>query len=211
MKEDIMIRAIGGIDDKLIEGAEKEQKLSSAKVSWLKWGSIAAAFVLVVAMGVMVLPGMLKGNNPVVTPDTPSISGNEGGDVVNPEGEIAPYSKYKYSVDKGKYATFVQGRVIADKYVGNKLEDVTVTAGWVYSNDGEFWKADEHARAEIYEIEGISTDVAVALKFTDELEAQLTTCFYVIMNPEADLTPVQPYVITDTSWEQNDGDGGVQE
>ncbi len=209
MKEDLMRQAIGDIDDKLIEGAEKQNSAKRPRLSWVKWGSIAAAFVLIVAIGIMALPGMLKIDTPVVTPDTPSTGGNEGGEIVNPNGvsgEMAPFTKYKYAIDEGGYTTYIQGKVIADKFVGDKLEDVTVTAGWMYTNGGEFWRADEHARAEIYEIEGVSTDVAVAIKFLDELEAQTTTMYYVIMNPTADLTPVQSYVITYDDPAQNDGE-----
>ena len=212
MKEDMMRQAIGGIDDKLIEGSEKQQTTRRTRVSWVKWVSIAAALVLVVAMGVMILPGMLKGNEPVVTPDAPSVSGNgEGVSDSNYTGdETVLYEKYEYSVDTGKYSSYVQGKVIPDNKVGDKLEDVTVTAGWVRP-EGLPQAEKEHARAEIYEIKGVSTNVAVAIRFTDELEAELTTCYYVIMNPSADLTPVQPYVITYTPFEQNDGDGSVQE
>jgi hypothetical protein len=136
--------------------------------------------------------------------DGPNGSGYE---IVNPDGEWAPYTRYKYAVDEGRYAAYIQGKVITEKNVGGKLEDVTVTAGWMYMNGGEYWRADEHARAEIYEIKGVSTDVAVAIRFTDALEAQRTNCYYVIMNPEADLTPVQDYIINYHS----DGIGEVQE
>lgn len=205
MKEDIMRAAIGNIDEKLIEGAEKEPGTGGAKVSWLKWGSVAAAAVLIAVTGVTVLPGMLKGNGPTDTPVTAQTGNNEGGEAVLPGNEMAPYSRYKYSVDEGKYSAYVQGKVIAAKYVGEKLENVTVTAGWVYTNGGEFWRADEHARAEIYEIKGVSTDTAVAIKFLDKLEAQITDTYYVIMDPEADLTPVSVYVIADEAFSQLDG------
>ena len=205
MKEDIMRAAIGNIDEKLIEGAEKEPGTGGAKVSWLKWGSVAAAAVLIAVTGVTVLPGMLKGNGPADTPVTALTGNNEGGEAVLPGGEAAPYSRYKYSVDEGKYSSYVQGKVIAAKYVGEKLEDVTVTAGWVYTNGGEFWRADEHARAEIYEIKGVSTDTAVAIKFLDKLEAQITDTYYVIMDPAADLTPVSVYVINEEAFSQQDG------
>ena len=205
MKEDIMRRAIGEIDEKLIEGAEKEPGTDGAKVSWLKWGSVAAAAVLIAVTGVTVLPGMLKGNGPADTSVTAQTGGNEGGEAVLPGNEAAPYSRYKYSVDEGKYSAYVRGKVIAARYVGEKLEDVTVTAGWVYMNGGEFWRADEHARAEIYEIKGVSTDTAVAIKFLDKLEAQITDTYYVIMNPEADLTPVSVYVINEEAFSQQDG------
>lgn len=208
MKEDIMRQAIGDIDDKLIEGSEKQQSVKRTRLSWVKWGSVAAAFVLVIAVGVMILPGMLKGNNHVVTPDTLSTGGNEG---INAGGYVeGVFEKgYTYSVDEGRYASYVKGKVIADKYVGGKLEDVTVTAGWVDA-DGKML-SEEHARAEIYEIEGVSPDTAVAIRFIDELEAQVTTMYYVIMSPEADLTPVQSYIITYTPLEQYDGEGNVQE
>ena len=225
MKEDIMRAAIGNIDEKLIEGAEKEPGTGGAKVSWLKWGSVAAAAVLIAVTGVTVLPGMLKGNGPADTPVTTQAGGNEGGEAVLPGNEAAPYSRYKYSVDEGKYSSYVQGKVIAARHVGEKLEDVTVTAGWVYMNGGECaarreerhalreehlldlrWQiADEHARAEIYEIKGVSTDTAVAIKFLDKLEAQITDTYYVIMNPEADLTPVSVYVINEEAFSQQDG------
>ena len=200
-----MRAAIGNIDEKLIEGAEKEPGTGGAKVSWLKWGSVAAAAVLIAVTGVTVLPGMLKGNGPADTPVTTQAGGNEGGEAVLPGNEAAPYSRYKYSVDEGKYSSYVQGKVIAARHVGEKLEDVTVTAGWVYMNGGEFWRADEHARAEIYEIKGVSTDTAVAIKFLDKLEAKITDTYYVIMNPEADLTPVSVYVINEEAFSQQDG------
>ncbi len=198
--EDTMRRAIGGIDENLIEGAEKAVEKKPVRMSWVKWGSIAAAFVLVVALSVFALPGMLRGNDPVVRPDNPATNaGNEGG----LSGENKFEKGYTYSVDEGKYASYVKGKTIADKYVGSKLDDVTVTAGWVDANGKKL--TEEHAKAEIYEISGVSTDVAVAIRFIDELEAQNTTMFFVIMNPTADLTPVQPWVITDNPWEQNDG------
>ena len=204
-KEDTMRRAIGGIDDNLIESSEKAVGKKPVRMSWVKWGSIAAAFVLVVAFSVFALPGMLRGNDPVVTPDNPATNaGKEGG--LNSENKFE--KGYTYSVDEGKYASYVEGKAIADKYVGSKLDDVTVTAGWVDANGKKL--TEEHAKAEIYEISGVSTDVAVAIKFIDELEAQNTTMFFVIMNPTADLTPVQPWVITYDDPGMMD-DGGVQE
>ena len=211
MKEDMMRQAIGDIDDRLIAGAEKQPTTRCSGISWVKWGSIAAAFVLIVAVGVMVLPGMLKTDSPVVAPDTPTVSGNKGvGDPNYTGNETALYEKYEYSVDTGKYSSYVQGKVISDNKVGDKLEDVTVAAGWVRP-EGLPKAEKEHARAEIYEIKGVSSDVAVAIKFVDELEAQVTTMYYVIMNPEADLTPVPDYIITFDSDANLDGDGGVQE
>ena len=43
------------------------------------------------------------------------------------------------------------------------------------------------------------------------VKAQVTTMYYVIMNPEADLTPVQNYIITFDADADLDGEGNVQE
>ena len=45
-------------------------------------------------------------------------------------------------------------------------------------------------------INGVSSDVAVALKFLDKGEAVTTTHYYVILNPNADLSIVEEYIIT---------------
>ncbi|MBR5721356.1 MAG: hypothetical protein IKX78_02600 [Clostridia bacterium] len=200
MKEEIMRRDIGEIDDTLIEGAEKEEKKMNKKSSWVKWVAVAAALVALTVTAVFTLPMMFKTTEPVTTPGTPSVSGETDGNVTEKENSFE--KGYTYSVDTGKYASYIEGKVIKDEKVGEKLDTVTVTAGWA-DKDGNLL-TEEHADAEIYEITGVSADTAVAIKFLNKLEAQLTTCYYVIMNPNADLTPVQPYVITYDNPAQND-------
>lgn len=200
MKEEIMRRAIGDIDDTLIEGAEKEEKKMKKNTVWIKWTAIAAALAVLTAAAVLTLPLMFKNVTPVESTDTPTVNGIEGGD----NTKEAVFEKgYTYSVDEGKYSSYVKGKVINEKYVGGKLEDVTVTAGWMDADKKML--TEEHANAEIYEISGVPTDTAVAIKFLDKLEAQVTTMYYVIMNPDADLTPVQSYVITYDDPAQNEG------
>ena len=207
MKEDIMRAAIGEIDDKLIEGAEKEENKMKKNKSWIKWVAVAAALAALTVTAVFTLPLMFKEAEPIQTPDTPPVSDSKGEGVGDPNytgDEIVMYEKYVYTVDSGEFAPYVQGRVINEKYVGEKIDNVTVTAGWVRP-EGLPQAEKEHARAEIYEITGVPTDTAVAIKFLDKLEAQTTDFYYVIMNPDADLTPVQPYVITYDDPAQNDG------
>ena len=151
-----------------------------------------------------------KNSNSTATPVATVAGENQEG---NGEGigdpnytgnEIRLYEKYEYYVDSGEFASYVQGRVINESKVGEKISDVTVTAGLVRP-EGLPQAKKEHARAEIYKITDVSTDVAVAIKFLDKLEAELTTFYYVIVNPDADLTPVKEYVITYDTEEQNDG------
>ena len=100
---------------------------------------------------------------------------------------------YVYNVSDGEFSTYVSGKVIAEDKIGSKIDDVSVSAGW--KNSFGEWLTTETLRAEVYLISDISKDVAVALKFIDKGDALTTTHYYVIVNPNADLTAVQDYVI----------------
>ena len=63
MKENIMISAIVGIDDDLIADADKSPEIRK-KTKWLKFASVAAAFVLVFTATALILPAVLKNNSP---------------------------------------------------------------------------------------------------------------------------------------------------
>ena len=101
---------------------------------------------------------------------------------------------YFYNVSGGVFSTYILcGKVISEDKIGSKIDDVSVSAGW--KNNANEWLTTETLRAEVYLINDISKDVAVALKFIDKGDALTTTHYYVIMNPEADLTPVKDYLI----------------
>ena len=109
-------------------------------------------------------------------------------------GNEAVFSEaYVYNVSDGEFSTYVSGKVIAEDKIGSKIDDVSVSAGW--KNNANEWLTSETLRAEVYLISDISKDVAVALKFIDKGDALTTTHYYVIMNPEADLTSVKEYLI----------------
>ena len=73
MKSDKIRDAIIDIDDDLIEGADKKMT-NNNKGIWFKWGSVAAAFVIV-AGGVFALSGAFKKTEPEsVSPETSVIS-----------------------------------------------------------------------------------------------------------------------------------------
>lgn len=175
MKTPRIVNAIGHIDDELISGATNFTKVAKNKL-WLKWGSIAACFA-VMLMAVMAVAPMMFNDDPVP-----------------PIGDEYVYEKgYFYNVDEGVFSTYVGGKVIAEDKIGDKMADVAVTAGW--KNEAGEWISTENLNAEVYAIDGISADVAVALKFIDQGEAVTTTHYYVIMNPNADLTAVEDYII----------------
>jgi len=179
MKTPRIANAVGLIDDDLVIGAANSTKTVN-KNNWLKWSSIAACFAILLAAAAITLPIILKGNDPFPPTDT------EIGEAVYEKG-------YFYNVDDGVFSTYIGGKVIAEDKIGNMLSNVSVTAGWK-NNTGE-WIYTEKLQGEVYSINGISNDVAVALKFIDKGEAVTTTHYYVIMNPNADLTPVKDYII----------------
>ena len=179
MKTPRIANAVGLIDDDLVIGAANSTKTVN-KNNWLKWSSIAACFAILLAAAAITLPIILKGNDPFPPTDT------EIGEAVYEKG-------YFYNVDDGIFSTYIGGKVIAEDKIGNMLSNVSVTAGWK-NNTGE-WIYTEKLQGEVYSINGISNDVAVALKFIDKGEAVTTTHYYVIMNPNADLTPVKDYII----------------
>ena len=148
--------------------------------------------------------------SPTENKDTPHIDNGKPTDVVNDNtttaanndsttkpvtGHEAVLSEaYFYNVSEGVFSTYILcGKVISEDKIGNKIDDVSVSAGW--KNNANEWLTTETLRAEVYLINDISKDVAVALKFIDKGDALTTTHYYVIMNPDADLTSVKEYLI----------------
>ena len=194
MKSENLRKAIGGVDDDLIEAAKKPETKTKKNILAIVMPIAAAAAVVLAAT--FTIPGIIKSNQ--------SGTDSEGG-----QHEYVFEKGYTYRVDSGKFASYEKGKVINDSYVGEKLDDVTVTAGWI-DKDGK-QLTEEHARAEIFKINDVSEDTAVAIRFLDELEAQVKDVYYVIMNPEADLTPVQPYVIVPENPANQDGNEATPE
>lgn len=136
-------------------------------------------------------------NPPVPNEETHPAVNNETTQSVT-SNEFSGYKKsYFYKVDDDNFSSYIGGKVINKDKLGEKISDVTVTAGW------ETWVGEkltetvstENLRAEVYLINGVSNDVAVALKFIDKGEAVTTTHYYVILNPDADLSSVKEYII----------------
>ena len=77
MKSDRIRRAIGGIDDDIIEAADSG-KTDIYRPIRTRWVSVAAVFVLLLS-GAFVLPGILKQSDPAKDPGTRStMTGGEG-------------------------------------------------------------------------------------------------------------------------------------
>ncbi len=110
--------------------------------------------------------------------------------------ETEVYMNYTYYINSGKYKNYCPGKVIEKDKVGEKAGQVTVTGYWEgYGAVSEDKTQKETLSADVYYIKGVSDDVAVCLKFNDKGDALTTTHYYVVINPDADYTPVREYVI----------------
>ena len=181
MKTPRIVNAVGHINDDLVSGAICAR--ATKKNVWLKWGSVAACLAIMLMTAVVAGSMMFGSDGPATSVDASPI-----------EDERAYEKGYFYGIDEGAYSTYVGGKVIAEDKIGNKISDVSVTAGWKDAA-GEWASTTEKLRGEVYAINGVSNDVAVALKFIDKGEAVTTTYYYVIMNPNADLSAVEDYII----------------
>ena len=83
MKSEKIRRAIGGIDDDIIEAAESRRVSRTSSKVWVRCGAVAAAFVLLLT-GALTLPGVLKQNSPVI--DNTSVA--EGTNKTGAEGSV---------------------------------------------------------------------------------------------------------------------------
>ena len=180
MKKEQLYEAIGEIKDTYITEARSEKRKRAPL--WIKWGSVAASLAVVILIGCFVLKGQSWKED---LPATESVEASLG--------ETAFGTRYVYRVREGAYASYIGGKVIEKGLLGERLESVTVSGGWITEEGQE--PTDEILSAEVYAIEGVDRSVAVALKFLDKGDALTTTHYYVILNLEADLSPVEEYVI----------------
>ena len=189
MMRETMFDWIGNIDDRYVREAREYRR--EQKHTVLKSFSAAACFVLILTAAFLVIPRFFDDREPIPPQTTEALF------------ECA----YQYHVSEGRFSAYVGGKVISEDRIGDKLEDVSVTTGWVDTN--RIWSGLETLRGEVYEIIGISSETAAALKFIDQGKAVTTTHYYVILNPTADLSAVEDYRIVPFIPHPDRGEEGV--
>lgn len=172
MKIPRIANSVGHIDDDLINAAAECKK--KKKNNWMKWGSLAACFALVVVAAVIVIP-MMQGDDPGITI----------GDHVRPykdvtvQGESAYYEwRWEYKTVEEKYTAI---NVDGNKFSGRQKEvgsDLVGEKIGVYEATGYDTYFEEYHKEnfDVYSISGISTEAFVAVLmegkyyvfFTDE-------------------------------------------
>ena len=161
MKTPRIANAIGYIDDNLVAGAAVYKK---NKNLWLKWGSLAACFAVLLIAGTVTLPSLLREN---VTP-----GGTDGryGDYNIHAGESAIVWPWEYQTVYEKYASveidgieyYGKGCVISEALVGENIGNYTLV-GYDEINNGKKYTAE----FEVYKLQNIAQSQFVTVKMED--------------------------------------------
>ena len=189
MTKETLFSLLGGIDERYIREAGEECRAMGQPI-WKRCFA-AACFALILMTAGILIPRVLEEREPISTYAT----------------EALFESKYCYTIDAGRFSSYVGGKVIDEQNIGDQIGDVTVTAGWIDSN--QTWSGMETLRAEVYAIIGVPPETAAALRFIDRGDAVTTTHYYVILNPTADLSAVEDYRIVPFIPHADRGEEGV--
>lgn len=166
MKNERLLRALGDVDHEWIAAAAPNGK-TSKRLS-IKWMAVAASLLAVAAIGL----GLWRGGVFARSPDRVVV------DKVYPEkivdrpqtdGEIAIVPKWEDMTVSQQFAELpyngvrysTQATAIAAESVGAQLASATLTGEDIYTD------AVYSTNGEVFEIVGISSDCAVALRFED--------------------------------------------
>lgn len=159
MKIPRIANSVGHMDDDLIsEAAENNHKHNP----WLKWGSVAACFAVLVIAGTIFLPPFLEGN---VNPGGPGgkykdyYTQNEGA-IVWPWEYQTAYEKYnRIKVDGVEY--FGKRREVSEEWLGSYIGAYTA------SGYDELTNKKYTADFEVYELQNLARNQFVAVKLEE--------------------------------------------
>lgn len=162
MKTPRIANAIGQIDDDLVTDAAKCKKKN--KKHWLKWGSLAACFAVIVIVGAAILPSLFGGN---VTPNGTdgrykdyNIHASESA-IVWPWEYQTVYEKYA-SVEIDGIEYYGKGCAVSEALVSESIGNYTFV-GYDEINDGKKYTAE----FEVYKLQNIAQSQFVAVKMED--------------------------------------------
>lgn len=189
MKSEALFEVFSDIDEELITEA-RGFHFANGRKAWVKGFCVAACVLMGVVAGVLVLL-------PLIQAQSSSLPFTEEGQLVQ---------VYSFNVEEGDYSGYEEGKVIAKERLGNKLSEVFVKAGWK-NGDGE-WSAFERLRGEVYSINGVKNEIAVALRFIDKGEGISTVHYYVLINPLGNAEGVEEYIRDDVIGDIVDKDVG---
>lgn len=165
--------SIGEIDDELLERSE-ENSQNRKKPAWLKWGALAACFVIMAASCLWLLP---RKTTKQITMDGIT---RRYRDVTVIGGEEAIIWPWEYETVYEQYRTLdYDGREYAVKTYGNSIDRALIgeKIGIGEARGYDEYSEQEHRQSfEIWQINGISIDLMIAV----EMDGQ----FYPFKNTE---------------------------
>ncbi len=192
MTKNDFFEAMNNIDASLIERADGEVTVKKRR-PMLKIAAIAASFAVLVAGIAVILPALI-GDGGHETPGDVIVwenvfelfdTGKGSGLKIQEEVGLAEYSFSEIVSDK--YEKYEIGNAFPlDKnaeFIGEKIDDIETRNGWRWNIDGKE-RDVVTVKAEVYEIKGVSTDAAVAVKYLEKGGSQTTEHFYVAVNTE---------------------------
>ncbi len=157
MKIPRMAKSVGQIDDDLITAAAECKK--KKKNNWMKWGSLAACFAVLVIAGAAILPSLLGNNTPGGTNDRYKDHIIQAGEssIVWPWKYLTVYEKYtELKIDGVEYRS--HGRLVSENLVGDLIGIYSVVG---YDNiDGDKYTED----FEVYQLKYADKSELVAVK-----------------------------------------------
>ncbi len=206
MKNDKILFMLGDISDDLIVEASYEQESCEQKPTkkesglYRRIGAIAACFLL--AVGALILPNALKERQPSdIIVDLDYNCGYNSDDILRLIGEksssageieIAIVSKVMSEIKDEAFSDYKSGIVIDEKYVGAELGSVTVSA-YLHEYDEDKDSEFEEINATVYEIDGVSPDFAVCLKYTEQSIHFTTEHYYVWRNKLPEISSFEEF------------------
>ncbi len=185
-KEFRLAEAIGEADDDMIaQAAPKKNRNRRGFI--IKVSAVAACLALIICA----LPFIKNTQQPKPEPDAKiTLTGIKY--MLGIKGETALASAWYYDIQDSPYSSYMCGRTIEEDIVGNKIGEVTVKQ---YLHDYIKNKNEKVAykKAEIYEIKGVSSEVAVCLRYLEKSDVSKENCYYRYLNPSIDAAFVTEY------------------
>ena len=155
MKKPRFSNAIGNLDDDLIEAAA-EYKRNKKPNLWLKWGSVAACFAVLVVAGAMILPSLLGGDTGTPGKYKDIIQAGESA-IIWPWEYQTVYEQYTdLKLDGVEYRS--KGRAVSAELVSELIGTYTVV-GYDETNDKKHTEDFE-----VYELKYADKSQFVAVK-----------------------------------------------
>ena len=209
MKKNLFFEAMNDIDATLIERADRKVTLKS-RGRTVRIAAIAACFAILVASFAVVLP-MLIGGDDMIVQDSYSWNdiikmfspGNSDGLTVgesNVENEIVVVEFAFAEIVSADYSDYVIGSILptgqSGSYIGEKLGEVDVRSGWYHRAEGVETDVTI-VKAEVYEIGGVSSKAAVAIRYLERCAANseyYSYIYYIAANKKYEFTTLSAFL-----------------